>query len=228
MKVLVAEDDSYTRKGLLDLLADDGYEVLGACNGEEALEIYEREQPDVVCLDIMMPKVSGYEVCKQIRRTNTRVPILFISAKSEEIDTVLGLELGADDFIIKPFGVKAVLARLRAVTRRCLAQAPVTDHSAAFEMDDLRIVPTELRAYRDNESIELSLRDLRILTLLHQKRGQAVTRERMFEICWGLNYVPNSRSLDQHISQLRKRIEHDSSQPRLVKTVHGVGYRFDP
>ena len=123
MKVLVAEDDSFTRKGLLDLLGQDGYETVGASNGEEAIQLYESERPDMVCLDVMMPKVSGYDVCKKIRSQDSQTPILFISAKSEEINTMLGLELGADDFIVKLFGVKAVQARIRAVTRRCFARA---------------------------------------------------------------------------------------------------------
>ncbi|MFT4639777.1 MAG: DNA-binding response OmpR family regulator [Verrucomicrobiales bacterium] len=228
MKILVAEDDSYTRKGLLDLLSQDGYETLGASNGEEAWQLYESERPNVVCLDVMMPKLSGYDVCKKIRAVDTQTPILFISAKSEEIDTVLGLELGADDFIVKPFGVKAVLARIRAVTRRCLAQSQ-EPKAGDFLMDDLRIAPSELRAYRaDAPPLDLSLRDTQILALLYQKRGQAISRDMLFAECWGANYLPNSRSLDQQISQLRKRIETDPASPKIIMTVHGVGYRFDP
>ncbi len=226
MKILVAEDDHYTRQGLLDLLTHDGYEAIGARDGAEAWHRYQTESPHLVCLDVMMPELSGYDVCKKIRATDRRTPILFISAKSEEIDTVLGLELGADDFIVKPFGVKAVLARIRAVTRRCLAQEDTAD-TQAFTMGDLRIVPAELRAYRDQEACDLSLREISILTLLYQKRGAAVSRDTLFEVCWGAHYLPNSRSLDQQISQLRKRIERDPSAPEIVKTVHGVGYRYD-
>ena len=227
MKVLVAEDDSYTRKGLLDLLGQDGYETLGASDGKEAIELFEAVRPDVVCLDVMMPKLSGYDVCRKIREQDTRVPILFISAKSEEIDTVLGLELGADDFIVKPFGVKAVLARIRAVTRRCLAQASSDQGIDSFQMNDLRVVPAELRAYREDKVIDISLREARILTMLYTRRGQAVSRDELFAECWGANYFPNSRSLDQQISQLRKRVELDPGNPKIIGTVHGVGYRFD-
>lgn len=228
MKILVAEDDSYTRKGLLDLLEHDGYETLGASDGEEALFLYQCERPDVVCLDVMMPKLSGYDVCKRIRSKDSKTPIIFISAKSEEIDTVLGLELGADDFIVKPFGLKAVLARIRAITRRCLAQTQ-EDRRPEFVLGDLRVMPAELRAYRaEQPPIDLSLRETDILALLYERRGQAVSRETLFEKCWGANYLPNSRSLDQQISQLRKRIEKDASSPCIIKTVHGVGYRYDP
>ena len=166
MKVLVAEDDSYTRKGLLDFLGHDGYETIGASNGEEALQLYESERPDVVCLDVMMPKGSGYDVCKKIRSQDSQTLILFISAKSEEIDTVLGLELDADDFIVKPFGVRAVQARISAVTRRCLARAS-SQQQDDFTMANLRVSPLRLRATRDDDTtIAVSLRDLKILMLL--------------------------------------------------------------
>ena len=178
----------------------------------------------------MMPEISGYDVCKEIRKSNPLTGILFISAKSEEIDTVLGLELGADDYIVKPFGVKSVVARIRAVTRRVIASKNThlkQERAAEFFMTDLRIVPEELRAYRGEESIELSLRDLQILTLLHNQRGKAVDRDTLFEKCWDYDFIPNSRCLDQHISQLRKRVEPDPTTPAIIKTVHGVGYRYE-
>lgn len=228
MKVLIAEDDPNTRKGLAQILQNEGYETYPAVNGTQALEVFAREQPDVVCLDVMMPEQDGYSVCRELRRTNSDVPILFISAKSEEIDKVLGLELGADDFIVKPFGVKEVVARIRAVTRRCLARRPAKSFDEApFEMSDLRVVPAELRVYRDDQAIELSLRDVKILQLLHGQTGKAVSREMLLNECWGLEYYPNSRCVDQQISQLRKRVENDPLNPKIIRTVHGVGYRFE-
>ncbi|MFT4547169.1 MAG: DNA-binding response OmpR family regulator [Verrucomicrobiales bacterium] len=230
MKVLIAEDDPNTRAGLEEIISSEGYETHAASNGSQALALFKEHNPDVVCLDIMMPELSGYDVCKEIRKTHPLTGILFISAKSEEIDTVLGLELGADDYIVKPFGVKSVIARIRAVTRRVIAsrnthlkQARTVD----FFMTDLRIAPEELRAYRDEIVVELSLRDLQILTLLHRERGKAVDRDTLFEKCWDYNFIPNSRCLDQHISQLRKRIELDHRSPQIIKTVHGVGYRYE-
>ncbi len=230
MKVLIAEDDPNTREGLKEIIDAEGYEVHIAADGAEALEIYEQEKPEMVCLDIMMPKMSGYDVCKEIRKRDSLVGILFISAKSEEIDTVLGLELGADDFIVKPFGVKAVVARIRAVTRRFVtarAQARKEEPPESFYMDDLKIVPAELRAYRDGSAIELSLRDMKILDLLFKNRGKAVDRDQLFDKCWGYDFMPNSRCLDQHISQLRKRVELDHKSPSIIRTVHGVGYRYE-
>ncbi|MDK1022207.1 MAG: response regulator transcription factor [Candidatus Hydrogenedentes bacterium] len=227
MKVLVAEDDANIRAGLIDVLENEGYHTVEASTGEEALEVYQRERPDFICLDIMMPGVDGYEVCKRIRRVDSAVPVIFISAKSEEIDRVLGLELGADDFITKPFGVREVIARIRAVTRRCLAVRSNTPRYEPFEMGDLGVFPSELRARREGETIELSFRDVRILELLHRHQGEAVDRETFFNECWGLDHMPNSRTLDQHISQLRKRIEKDHKNPAIIRTVHGVGYRYD-
>ena len=226
MKVLLAEDDQFTREGLAEILRGEGYRVIEAENGEAALELFEADPPDFVCLDIMMPKLSGYDACKQMRATRPLVPIIFISAKSEEIDKVIGLELGADDFIVKPFGVKEVVARIRAVTRRCHAAAASTEPKS-FHMGDLEVFPQELRARRDEQSIELSLRDVKLLQLLHGHRGEVLDRNTIFNHCWGEDYFPNSRTLDQHISQLRKRIEVSPKQPKIIRTVLGAGYRFE-
>ncbi len=227
MKVLIAEDDRNIRRGLEEILQDEGYETVAAEDGTQALDLYRREAPDFICLDIMMPGADGYEVCREIRRADPDVPIIFITAKSEEVDKVLGLELGADDFILKPFGIREVLARIRAVTRRSMARGRPAATRQPFRMDDLQILPAELRAHRGAETIDLSLRDVKILQLLHRMRGQVVDRNTLFDECWGLSYVGNSRTLDQHISQLRKRIERDPKRPRIIRTVHGAGYRYE-
>jgi len=228
MKVLVAEDDALIRQGLAEILEKEGYQVVQAEDGEQALDLFERESPDFACLDIMMPGCSGYDVCRILRERRVDLPIIFISAKSEEIDKVLGLELGADDFILKPFGVREVVARIRAVTRRYLVGRDRTAKSQGFVMADLRIEPDELRAYRGDARIDLSLRDIKILACLHRQAGKVVSRQALFDDCWGRDYLPSSRSLDQHISQLRKRIEQDPAEPRIVRTAHGSGYRYDP
>ncbi|MDP6446139.1 MAG: response regulator transcription factor [Pirellulaceae bacterium] len=226
MKVLIAEDDALTRNGLAEVLRSEGYGVVVAEDGQSALEMFESESPDLVCLDIMMPEVNGYDVCRRMRATRPAIPIVFISAKSEETDKVVGLELGADDFIVKPFGVKEVVARIRAVARRCHAP-PANAAPGPFVMGDLEVSPAELRARRGGETYELSPRDVSILVLFHQSRGQVLDRGTIFNKCWGDDYMPNSRSLDQHISQLRKRIEADPKDPQLIRTVHGAGYRYD-
>ncbi len=228
MKVLIAEDDPLTREGLEEILGREGYDVVCAEDGEQALVLFHQQHPDFVCLDVMMPGLSGYDVCRKLRQHSPTLPIIFISAKSEEIDRVVGLELGADDFIVKPFGVREVIARIRAVSRRALASRPREEQARPFRIGDLEITPAELRARRGAETIDLGPRDIAILRLLANNPGRAITRNELFDACWGRDYLPSSRSLDQHISQLRKRIERDPSSPRIIATVHGVGYRYDP
>lgn len=226
MKVLLAEDDQFTRDGLAEVLVDEGYEVKTAGNGNSAIEDFRRFEPDFVCLDIMMPGASGYEVCKAIRAHDADMPIIFISAKSEEIDKLVGFELGADDFITKPFSIREVVARIRAVTRRCYAR---NQHkNDVFKMNDLEVNRAELRARRGEEVIEISVRDVNLLQLLWENKGKALDRRTIYRDAYGEQYFPASRTLDQHVSQLRKRIELDPQKPQIVCTVHGVGYRFDP
>lgn len=227
MKVLIAEDDVNIRQGLAEILELEGYQVFQAANGLEALQLFSLEKPDFLCLDIMMPGKSGYDVCKEIRLKNESVPIIFISAKSEEIDKVLGLELGADDYILKPFGVKEVVARIRAITRRCFLSNKKQKLIASFQMGPLEVLPQELRAMSNKQQIELSLREVKILKLLFDNCGKAVDRDTLLNQCWGMNYFPNSRTLEQTISNLRKKIELDVNNPAIIKTVHGVGYRFE-
>jgi DNA-binding response OmpR family regulator len=225
MKVLIAEDDRFTRDGLAELLRGEGYRVVAVADGEQAVAEFRNHQPDFVCLDVMMPGKSGYEACQAIRAESPDVPIIFISAKSEEMDRLVGFNSGADDFITKPFSVREVLARVRAVARRC-CQAQL-EKTLEFEIGDLVVSPDELRAKRGDEMIDLSPRDIAILQLLVRNSGKALDRNTIFRHAWGENHFPSSRTLDQHISQLRKRIEVDAKQPKLIRTVHGVGYRYD-
>ena len=227
MKVLVAEDDENIRRGLVEILQGEGYRTVEAPDGRQALAAFDAESPDLVLLDIMMPGLGGYDVCREIRRRGHATPILFVSAKSEEIDKVVGLELGADDFIVKPFGVREVVARIRAVTRRCFAGRRPADLPPSFAIGDLEISPSELRARRGDQVIELSLREVKILDLLARNRGKVLDRDTLFNHCWGVNFFPSSRTLDQHISKLRRRIELDPQNPAIIRTVHGVGYRWD-
>lgn len=228
MKILIAEDEQYIREGLRDLLESEGYTIIEAQDGEQAVALYQSAKPDFMLLDIMMPKRDGYAVCKEIRRNDDDIPVVFISAKSEEIDRVVGLELGADDYIMKPFGTREVIARIRAITRRCLIKKiNNADEKDQFFMSDLTVYPRELRAQRQQDMIELSLRDIKILDLLNKNKGKVVTRDMLFDYCWGRNYIPSSRTLDQHVSKLRKNIEIDPKQPLIICTVHGVGYRYD-
>jgi two-component system, OmpR family, alkaline phosphatase synthesis response regulator PhoP len=227
MKILIVEDDQYIREGLRDLLEAEGYQTVLAVDGAEAVTKYHEATPQLVLLDIMMPGKDGYTVCREIRGHSSQVPVIFLSAKSEEIDRVIGLELGADDYIMKPFGTREVVARIRAVTRRSLATQSPEGKARVLQLGDLEVYPEELRAKREENRIDLSLRDVSILELLHKNRGKVVDRNTLFDQCWGQTYLPNSRTLDQHISKLRKLIEKDPQNPEIIRTVHGVGYRYD-
>ncbi len=225
MKILVAEDDLFTRRGLVEILGNEGYEVAAAEDGERALDLFLTEGPDLVVLDIMMPGVNGYDVLRRIRKENASVPVIFLSAKSEEIDKVLGLELGADDYVSKPFGVKEVLARVRAVARRCGTLSRAAPASV-FELGDLVVHPGELRAFRGGQEIELGPRDVKLLFFFAENRGRVLDRDSLYNAGWGVEHLPNSRTLDQHISVLRKKIEKDPKNPAIITTVHTAGYRY--
>lgn len=227
MKVLIAEDDTFIREGLNDLLSNEGYSCILAENGQLAWQAFQSEKPELVLLDIMMPEKDGYSLCREIRQHNQNIPVIFITAKSEEIDQVLGLELGADDYIMKPFGTREVIARIRAVTRRYLKTQTQHKQDNSFTLHDLVIYPDELRAQRGEQIIDLSLRDIKIIKLLYAMRGKVVDRDTLFNQCWGRDYFASSRTLDQHISKLRKAIEVDPKNPTVIKTIHGVGYRIE-
>ncbi|MCB9569633.1 MAG: response regulator transcription factor [Myxococcales bacterium] len=187
---------------------------------------YEAAPPDFVLLDIMMPKVNGYDVCRRIRARDPELPIIFLSAKSEEIDRVIGLELGADDYINKPFGIHELIARIRAVSRRCLRRRP-SPEPQGFLIGGLQVIADELRALRGQEVIELSLREVQLLRLFADNVGVVLDRDRIFSTCWGIDHYPNSRTIDQHVAKLRKKIEADPRDPQIIRTVHGVGYRYE-
>ncbi|OYP32256.1 response regulator transcription factor [Rhodopirellula sp. MGV] len=236
-RILVAEDDRNTRRALAEVLRSEGYDVTEAADGLNAKALFDQEMPDMACLDVMMPGMSGYDVCKYFRQKSPTMPILFITAKAEEIDKVVGLELGGDDYIVKPFGTKEVVARIRAVARRSFDAPPPATTMAfpdtAFTMADLEILPREMRARRvhhdsgDESAMTLTRRELLILQTLAARPGEVVTRRELFQSAWEDDHVPNSRTIDQTISQLRKRIELDPKQPKIIQTVYGVGYRFE-
>jgi two-component system, OmpR family, alkaline phosphatase synthesis response regulator PhoP len=223
MKILVADDDPVTLEALTACFKADGFQTLAANNGTEAMNLWHQAKVDLVCLDIMMPEMDGYEVCRRIRATNSQVPVLFLSAKHEEIDVVVGLELGADDFIRKPFGKHELLARVKVALRRGKQKLALPANS--FAMLDLEIWPEELRAQRNQRDIDLTPREVSLLQVLHHYQGRPVDRDMFLERCWGIDYA-NSRTLDTHIANLRKKIETDPANPTIIETVRGVGYRY--
>lgn len=227
MTVLLAEDDPVTREAVTELLENEGHRVVAAKDGLEAIEGWRLHRPELVLLDIMMPGASGYEVCRTIRHEDRTTSVLFLSAKAEEVDVVLGLELGADDFLRKPFGKHELLARIRAVLRR---QGELAGRTAAadgvFAFGPWQVHPKRLLARRDGREVELSPREVKLTALLARRRGEVVTRDELLNECWGLEYFPESRTLDQHVLNLRKKIEDDPSRPSLIETVRGAGYRL--
>lgn len=221
MKILVTDDDPLTLDALSACIEAEGFEVLTAENGIEALEIWERSSPDLICLDIMMPKCNGYDVCKKIRLKDKRVPILFLSAKSEESDLIAGLDLGADDFIRKPFNRGEVMARIRSALRRT---APKEE--GRFQMRDMKVIPCQLLGECSGKKVDLTPREVLMLELLYNNEGKPVSRDTFLDKCWGIDYFPDSRTLDQHIFMLRKKIEKDLGCPNIIETVRNVGYRY--
>lgn len=233
MKILVAEDDLHTRQAIVELLTSEGHLVLSAADGAEARQLLQSESFDMACLDVMMPRFSGYDLCREIRSKDLMMPILFLTAKAEEIDKVVGLELGADDYLVKPFGSKEFLARVRALARRCCRPQPQQetardlDHNEQFRLGPWQVFPKQLRARAGESLVELTSREVRILRMLVDHGGEVVTRRELFNCGWGMNRIPNSRTLDQTISQLRKRLELDPADPQLIQTVYGMGYRYE-
>lgn len=224
MNILVADDDPVTLEALSACLSGEGFTTFPAADGAQALALLENKRVDLVCLDIMMPGIDGYEVCRRIRAKDSTVPVLFLSAKNEEIDVVVGLELGAEDFIRKPFGKHEMLARVKSALRRAKSKEATT-RRVSFKMRDLEVWPQELRAVRAGQEIDLSPREAAMLRLLFEMRGRPVHRDTFLERCWGIDYA-NSRTLDTHVATLRKRIEKDPANPEIIETIRGVGYRF--
>jgi DNA-binding response OmpR family regulator len=225
-RILIVEDEAPLAAGLSDLLAGEGYLPLVAADGRQALELYRRRKPDLVLLDVMLPEKSGYEVCREIRKVDPLVPILMLTAKGQELDRIAGLELGADDYIVKPFGVGELLARIRAAFRRLHppGQAAGAEEELAFA--DVRVDPRRLELFKGDRRHPLSPRELALLKLFASRRGEVLDRDTLLQGVWGVRYEGTTRTLDQHVSQLRKKIEDDPAHPRLLLTVHGVGYRL--
>jgi len=225
--ILVAEDDHDLRLGLVDLLEAEGYRVVATADGAAALVAWRRERPDLLLLDVMMPEKSGYDVCREIRRQDGRTPIILLTAKGEEIDKVVGLELGADDYVTKPFGLHELRARIAAVLRR--ARGPAAPTGEIPERFRLGAALVDRKAYRvelDGVAHGLSGRELKLLETFYARPGEVLSRNDLLNAVWGIDYFGTTRTLDQHIAQLRKKIETDPSSPQVIVTVHGVGYKL--
>jgi DNA-binding response OmpR family regulator len=232
--ILIAEDDPHIREGLLVTLESEGYRVTAARDGAEALRLLAKQKFDLVMLDVMMPAVSGFDVCRDLRRRDRTTPVIMLTAKSEEIDKVVGLELGADDYITKPFGVRELLARVAAVLRRATAagEKPKQEKTAplpdVFAFGAAQIDRKKMRATRGKKSDDLSARELTLLDFFRAHPDEVLSRDQLLNAAWGINYLGTTRTLDQHIVQLRKKVEKDPENPAAILTVHGIGYRYQP
>jgi DNA-binding response OmpR family regulator len=228
-KILVVDDEEAIHLGVGDLLASEGYRVSTARDGREALERFSADRPDLVLLDVMMPEMSGYDVCRAIRRTDPLTPVMMLTAKAEEVDKVVGLELGADDYVVKPFGTGELTARVHAALRRAHARASRPDDRAdlpAIAFGDVEIDPRTLKGRRGSHGFAVTPREVHLLRLFADHEGEALDRAAILEEVWGVRYEGTTRTLDQHIVKLRQKVEADPANPRHILTVHGVGYRF--
>ncbi|MBC8441042.1 MAG: response regulator transcription factor [Deltaproteobacteria bacterium] len=229
IKVLVAEDDMNIRMGLVDTLESEGFRVSQAKDGRQAMQLFENDSFDLVLLDIMMPEKSGYDVCRDIRVINENIPIIMLTAKGEEIDKVVGLQLGADDYMTKPFGIHELLARISAVLRRSKKQKNKDKglFQESFIFGDFEVDTKTYKLSKAGRNIDLSKRELKLICHFHAHQGEVLNRDNILNVVWGIDYFGTTRTLDQHIAQLRKKIEVDPSKPVLITTVHGVGYRYE-
>ena len=226
--ILVAEDDAHILAGLVDTLESEAYRVTASKNGKEAIALFQSGTFDLVLLDIMMPGLSGYDVCRAIRKENEQIPVIMLTAKSEEIDKVLGLELGADDYITKPFGVHELLARIKAVLRRTGQQTKKTNDSEDdhFLFGKATIDRRQYRGQLGDRTFDLSERELKLINYFRSQPNAVLSRDELLNAVWGIEYYGTTRTLDQHIARLRKKVEPDPQAPTVITTVHGVGYRY--
>ena len=223
--VLAVEDDPAILRGLSDNLRFEGYEVITASDGETGYKLQAERRPDLILLDLMLPRMSGLEFCRKLRAEGIQTPILMLTARSEEPDRVLGLDLGADDYVTKPFSVRELMARIRALLRRSQPQAGLPDELSFGE------IAIDFRRYevrRSGKVLEMTRKEFAILRFLASRTGEVVSREDLLNEVWGYESYPTSRTVDNHVAGLRAKLERDSSQPEHIKTVHGVGYKFVP
>lgn len=222
--VMVVEDEQSLREPLVYLLEKEGYEVLEAAEGTSALELFKTQQIDLILLDIMMPGMSGNEVCRVIRQTSN-VPVIMLTAKDSEIDKVVGLEIGADDYVTKPYSTRELLARMKAVLRRNSEPTPVTDgllKGGPVSMDvDRHLV------FVNGQKVALPLKEFELLELLLENRNRVLTRAQIIDRVWGSNYFGDTKTLDVHVKRIRSKIEDDPARPVHLVTVRGLGYKFE-
>ena len=220
-RILIVDDEPEIVRGLEDNLRFEAYQTSTAGDGREALALAAREAPDLILLDLMLPGMSGFDFCRALRKSS-RVPIIMITAKDAEVDKIVGLELGADDYITKPFSLRELLARVRAVLRRPGPRQKAEE----FAFGGVRVRLRGRQVFRDGREVGLTRKEFELLVYLLEHRGEVVTRERLLDEVWGYERFPTTRTVDTHILRLRRKFEVDPDRPLFILTVHGQGYRF--
>ncbi len=223
VKILIVEDEPNMVAGLRDNFEYEGYDVLTAMDGSEGLKRALVDSPDLVVLDVMMPKMSGLDVCKQLKAKRPSIPIIMLTARGQEVDKVVGLELGADDYVTKPFSIRELLARVKAVLRRART-LPQDQDRYAFQ--DVEVNLRTYQVLRKGKPVGFSAKEFELLKYFLCHRGETLDRERLLEDVWGYDNYPTTRTVDAHIVHLRQKLELNPEKPRLILTVHGVGYKF--
>jgi two-component system response regulator RegX3 len=223
-RILLVEDEASITKPLAEALEREGFETTVATTATEGLELGRSSSPDLILLDLMLPDGSGFDVCRELRRTSD-VPIVMLTARGDEADRIVGLEMGADDYVVKPFSAREVVARIRAVLRRAGPSAG-SESGAAIEIGDVRLDPERREVTRAGEPVELSRKEFELLHRLMQDAGSVVTRERLIEDVWDMNWFGSTKTLDFHVSSLRRKLDDDPADPRYLHTLRGVGFRF--
>ncbi len=226
-KILIVEDDPHILLGLEEVLKSDGFEVAVCNRGDQAVDAVTKHRPSLILLDVMLPGKSGYDICKELRAKKVANPILMLTAKGQEIDKVVGLDLGADDYVTKPFGVRELLARIHAVLRRAgPTPGTRTVSDAPFQIGSATIDPKTFQLKRGKAVEELTAKELKLLQLFYAHPGEVLSRDRLLNEVWGYNYYGTTRTLDQVIVQLRKKLGDNGGEPKHLLTVHGVGYKL--
>ncbi|MCW3489001.1 response regulator transcription factor [Dethiobacter alkaliphilus] len=224
-RVLVVDDEKTIVKGLKFNLEKEGYEVLVAFDGEEALRVFNEESPDLIVLDLMLPKLDGFDVCRNIRKTSD-VPIVMLTARGEDIDKILGLELGADDYVTKPFNPRELAARVKAIMRRSQSSSGDSGNLQVIRLQDLQIDLFQHKVRVRDKEVDLTSKEFALLSLMASHPGRVFSREKLLEHVWGYDYYGDARTVDVHIRHLREKIEPDPGTPQLILTVWGAGYKF--
>ncbi|CUU46436.1 winged helix-turn-helix domain-containing protein [Clostridium beijerinckii] len=227
-KILIVDDEEHIVELLHFNLVNAGYEVLSANNGIDAVKIAKTEKPSLLLLDLMLPGMDGFDVCKEIKRDAEmkKTSIIMLTAKGEELDKILGLELGADDYITKPFSVRELLARVKAVLRRTSSFNEAEDD--VYNSENLKVDFERHEVYVNDRKVDLTLKEFELLQILIKNKGRILKRETLLDKIWGYEYIGETRTVDVHIRYLRKKIEEDDKNPRFIETIRGVGYRFNP